>query len=605
MKRYVAFDCETDNLEANILKVVSYAYRADDGRVVSGVFDTREPLWREHLQTLLSESSPIFHNATFDVRVLRKFGFTVDHYDDTILMSYVWFPLDDHSLANWGTRLGIPKLDHPDFENATIDELIPYCIRDSEICLGVFENLTGKFQSDERGLKCYRYVDLPCSEVVMELEETGVKVDVQSWREQNTTLLLQAEQLLEKIVTILPVAPSKVSKTKKPRSPDVVWDGTSQPKEGMFMFLGDEDNVYSYRRFEVFNPSSSHQIHWGLSFLYGWEPTEFTETGLPSTTSEVLETLPNSWELPLLLIQYSELTKLTSTYGEAFLSKVSSDGRIRPRFNPTVTLTGRFSSSSPNIQNIPKSGDAGDVIRKAFVASDGMKLVGADCSNFQIRILAHYLDVFFGDTLDGAKLAEDFNTNDNADPHQVTADLLGVSRKEGKTLNFSVMFGSGAEKMGKMMGVDATEARKLQDKMVRLFPSISKLKELIWSQGVVVHDLYGRRGVYPNVNSKDKSAKAKAQRQQFNFVIQGTEATVVKQIMVLGKELCSQYKQWYPELPTPHIVLQVHDEVLYEVPEAYAYEFSLDLKDLFSLPFLPNVVMKGDVKIGDSWYEAH
>jgi DNA polymerase I-like protein with 3'-5' exonuclease and polymerase domains len=602
MKPLCAFDCETTDLTGSTLTVISFFHENGTSGYFLPPFDG--------LQEKLDSTVPVFHNASFDVRVLRKHGFTVKGYEDTMIMSYVWFPAGSHDLRSWGDRVGLPKMDCPNFETATIDELIPYCVRDSEICLKVHQYLSEKLNTDTKAYECYRNIDLPAVEATLALETNGVLIDKEQWENQNKNLEIQAQQLLEKILEVCPVAPKTPSKVKKERDPALVWDGKRQPKVGEFLFLGkecaltlDSEDQYIYKKFVEFNPNSSDQIAWALRFLYNWEPKEFTETGKPTTTVEVLDTL--DWELPKLLVEYSETNKLVTTYGESFLKWVQEDGRIHANFNPTVTLTGRYSSSSPNLQNIPKSGDTGDLIRSSFVAPLGSSLVGCDCSNFQIRILAQYLDALYGNTEDGHALANDFNTNEKADPHQVTADLLGVTRTQGKTLNFSVLFGSGAEKMGKMMGVPKDEAEALQQRMLSLFPSMGKLKQAVWKQGIVVHDLYGRRGVYPELTSEDRKTSAHAQRQMFNFVIQATEASIMKMLMVQGLVLCEFYGAKYPNLPKPKLVLMVHDEVLFEVSNEYATDFSEDLQELFSQRFLPLVQMKGDVKIGKSWKDAH
>ena len=602
MKPLCAFDCETTDLTGSILTVISFFHENGTSGYFLPPFDG--------LQEKLDSTIPVFHNASFDVRVLRKHGFTVKGYEDTMIMSYVWFPAASHDLRSWGDRVGLPKMDCPNFETATIDELIPYCVRDSEICLKVYQYLLEKLKTDQKAYECYKNIDLPAVEATLALETNGVLIDKEQWENQNKNLEIQAQQLLEKILEVCPVAPKSPSKVKKERDPSLVWDGKSQPKLGEFLFLGkdcsvtpDSSDLFIYKKFVEFNPNSSDQIAWALRFLYNWEPKEFTETGKPTTTVEVLDTL--DWELPKLLVEYSEINKLVTTYGESFLKWVQEDGRIRANFNATVTLTGRYSSSQPNLTNIPKSGDTGDLIRSSFVSPKGSSLVGCDCSNFQIRILAQYLDALYGNTEDGHALANDFNTNENADPHQVTADLLGVTRKQGKTLNFSVLFGSGSEKMGKMMGVPKEDAEALQQKMLSLFPSMGKLKQAVWKQGIVVHDLYGRRGVYPELTSEDRKASAHAQRQMFNFVIQATEASIMKMLMVQGLVLCEFYGVKYPNLPKPKLVLMVHDEVLFEVPDEFVTDFSEDLRELFSQRFLPLVQMKGDVKIGKSWKEAH
>lgn len=251
-------------------------------------------------------------------------------------------------------------------------------------------------------------------------------------------------------------------------------------------------------------------------------------------------------------------------------------------------------------QNIPKQGETGSTIRKSFVSSDGCSFIGIDCSNFQIRILANYL-AEYGETEDAQAFAKEFNTKEKADPHQVTADLLGVDRTTGKTLNFSVIFGLGAMNLAKRLHIDEAEGRKLFRKMKDFFPSLPALKEKIWnaciSSGGVVHDLYGRRGYYPSITSQDKQEVARSQRQVFNFVIQASEATVMKmltmEVIVAGQPYGAK------------LVLSVHDELLVECPDAYTEVMKQEMERIFSKPYLPLVRMKGDARVGKNWESAH
>lgn len=234
------------------------------------------------------------------------------------------------------------------------------------------------------------------------------------------------------------------------------------------------------------------------------------------------------------------------------------------------------------------------------MSSDGCSFIGIDCSNFQIRILANYL-AEYGKTEDAQAFAKEFNEKEKADPHQVTADLLGVDRTTGKTLNFSVIFGLGAMNLAKRLKIDEREGRSLFTKMKAFFPSLPALKEMIWnacrSNGGLVHDLYGRRGYYPSINSSDKQELARAERQVFNFVIQSTESSIMKMLMLAAIVAGSYYDA--------KIVLQVHDELLFEVPDENVEAFKRELELIFSRPYLPKVRMRGDARIGKSWAEAH
>lgn len=543
------------------------------------------------IKELVNKYRCVFHNSSFDVGVLYNHGICTPDFEDTMLMSYILYPQrpNGHSLKEWGEVLGYPKLEHKDFSEYT-EEMGEYCKRDVDLTLKLYHTLLGELSSDPKAFSLYYNIDRPSVWTTIELERNGILVDVDQWNKQNEILNIERERLLKEIRKEVPIVPGKKSKTKNMKPDDKI--------EG-FLPCGFKDGFYHWKKWEEFNPNSGDQIEWALKEYYQWEPKEFTPSGKACTSTEVLEGL--NYVLADLLVKYSETNKLITTYGEAFLNNVDSDGRIRANFNSCITATGRYSSSNPNLQNIPKSGDTGDTIRKCFICPPGYKLVGIDCSSFQVRILAYYLQAVFPNNPDALVLATEFNTKEDADPHQAVADLIGIDRKPAKALNFGNIFGFGAGKLAKMIGISIQQAQLLLKKLKKMFPSLPELKEIVWKRCKdnkgVIHDLYGRRGVYPDILSEDSELQARAQRQAFNFVIQGTEASVMKLFLLNVLELCKAYDA--------KLVLQVHDEIVIEaIDDDTLPGFMEELEKIFSLDLLPGIKLKGESKKGDSWYEC-
>ena len=614
-KPYLITDVETNGLIYDTLYCVGFA--EEDGETFHIVLNWRLlPYGQQNfveteefktIQGILERHYIVFHNAFYDLAVLSSFGFDLSkiEFDDTMIMSYILYPLrpEGHSLRAWGEMLNYQKDTHEDFTEYT-PQMGSYCERDCSVTQQVHGILLEELQKDTRAFKLYEEVEIPMVLATLILEENGVLVDVNTWENQTVELEKEQARVLEELRNLVPYAPGTSSKVKNPRPDHMVFTPQSLDDlkhcHDQFYPLGqDEEGRYLYKKFVPFNPDSNNQIIWVLETFYNWKPTEFTPNGNPKCDADTLDNLDN--QFATALTQYATVAKLTGTYGRAFLNNVKSDGRIHARFNACVTATGRYSSSEPNLQNIPTKGETGETIRASFIPRDGFKFIGIDCSQFQVRILAYYLLAFFGDTPEGRALSDEFNTKDDADPHQVVADLLKIPRKAAKNCMFGNIFGFGAEKLAKMIGVSIPEAQAYVKALREFFPVLPKLKELIWDEcrrnNGVIHDLYGRRGVYPDINSKDKQAKVRAERQSFNFIIQATEASIMKMCM-----LQAIVAGW---LAGANIVLQVHDELIFECPEETCQEFAEDLEYIFSKDWLPGVKMVGKAQIGMNWKESH
>jgi DNA polymerase-1 len=331
--------------------------------------------------------------------------------------------------------------------------------------------------------------------------------------------------------------------------------------------------------------------------LYNWRSPSKTKGGKEQMTAEILSQL--SFPLAEIYCQWKKLSKQITTYGEAFLKHVEPDGRIRTNYNNTVTKTGRLSSSAPNTQNIPSKGELGDTTRKLFIAPPGYKLIGVDVSAFQVRILAHYLS--YVDDPSAYLLANEFNNNNNADPHQKIADLCGVTRSAAKTVLFGNIFGQESKSLSKKLKLSEEETQEIINRIKSNFPAIDKLRVALWQTCAndkgLIHDLFGHAMYYPEILSKREYDVAKAKRQSFNAIIQGTEASIMKIISNALLPYCRDGRV--------KMVLHVHDEIVFECLESLVPEFSTVLRNVFTRRYLSRVILDCNVKIGNNWYEVH
>jgi DNA polymerase I-like protein with 3'-5' exonuclease and polymerase domains len=304
---------------------------------------------KKFIQELFDTHTLIFHHAAFDIWVLESFGFTVTDFHDTMMMSYCLFPGQEHGLKALGERYDceVTKTEFNDFSHYS-DEMGEYCMNDCESTWNIFEKMLPIVESDNKVNNIYQ-VELEFVRDLIGLRNNGVFVDLFDWREVIKEVQAKQDELHSKIMSLFPLCPNKPVKTKNPRPADKVC--TEDTLElGKFVFDNETDGVWTYKKVEEFNPGSSDQLAYAFTKLYGWKPTKFSDkTGKATVNNEVVESL--NYPLANIITNYSELAKLTSTFGESMLDKVGEDGRIRPSFNPTVTLTGRLSCSGVNVRN--------------------------------------------------------------------------------------------------------------------------------------------------------------------------------------------------------------------------------------------------------------
>jgi DNA polymerase-1 len=349
------------------------------------------------------------------------------------------------------------------------------------------------------------------------------------------------------------------------------------------------------------NVRSSQQLAEVLFKKLGLKPAGKTPGGALSTGSEALEKLAGQHPIIEAILAFRVQEKLRSTYLEPMPRLADASGRLHTRFNQLATATGRLSSSGPNLQNIPIRGPQGARMRACFVASPGLLFVGADYSQVELRVLAHFskdpalIDAFQKDEDIHSRTAALLFDKDAAD---ITPD----ERRGAKTINFGLIYGMGPQKLARELSITTNQAKEF---IARYFEKLGTLKAFYEDimQGALsrgyVTTLAGRRRLLPELFSRNQQVQAQARRQAINTVIQGSAADVIKLAMlrVYGS----------PELAAlgAKLILQVHDELLLEVPEANAAAAALELGRLMQTVTTLDVPLKVDVGQGRNWAEAH
>ncbi|MFC1552360.1 DNA polymerase I, partial [Candidatus Latescibacterota bacterium] len=399
-------------------------------------------------------------------------------------------------------------------------------------------------------------VEMPLMEVLMEMEMRGVVLDIPFLEEMSVDFAEKMDTLVEQI----------------------------------YESAGEE-----------FNVNSTQQLGEILFEKIGLKSVRKTKTGY-STDIEVLQKLESAHELPRLMLEYRQFKKLKSTYVDALPAIVNPDtGRIHTSFNQTVASTGRLSSSGPNLQNIPIRTDLGRRIRKAFIAPPGHVLLSADYSQIELRIMAH----MSGDKV----LTEAFMEGE--DVHSKTASILfnvlpglvsDEQRRQAKTINFGVMYGMGAFSLSEQLGISRKQAKEFIDNYFSTHTGVGSFIEKTVSateQDGYVKTLLGRVRYVPDINSTNRNVVEFAKRTAINTPIQGSAADLIKVSMIaLSKRLKAEGLK-------SSMILQVHDELILEVPEQEIETATLLVRETMEGAIELSVPLVVDIGKGQNWLEAH
>ncbi len=508
-------------------------------------------------------------NIKYDMIVLSHYGIHLQGVAfDSMVASYVLNPSKrSHSMDNLAQEyLKHATISYEDVvgkgaKQTTID-MIPlervteYAAEDADVTLQLTHVLKTKIE-EQQLQKLYQEVELPLINVLLSMERHGVKVDTEMLK------ALSAE-FLEKL-------------------------------------KGLEQEIYQ-RAGQEFNIRSTKQLGSILFEKLQMPPGKKTKSGY-STNEEVLtDLLRAGYELPGKILEYRQLSKLKSTYSDALPKQIDpKTGRIHTSYNQTVAATGRLSSSDPNLQNIPIRTEEGRRIRQAFVPEEGYLLLSADYSQIELRILAHVT----GDEelIRAYQQDEDIHTKTALRLFGLpAAEITPTMRREAKTVNFSVIYGISAFSLSKDLNISRKEAQRYIDEYFALYKGVKHYVrdtiERVRKQGCVT-TLLNRIRYIPEIHSKNNNVRQFAERTAVNTPIQGTAADMIKLAMIaIHKKLTRDY-------PDVKMIMQVHDELVFEVPEPQAEEIRSRVVDDMESVLDLKVPVKVDAHYGRNWDEAH
>jgi DNA polymerase-1 len=509
--------------------------------------------------------SKIGHNLKYDILILRKEGIRVKgKLYDTMLASYLLNPnKPDHSLEDVSLEyLFYKKRPFSDalgkrhsFSDVPIDEAAQYAAGDAELAMELKEILFEKLKNE--GLdNLYFNIEMPLIYVLADMEEAGTKIDKDRLAELSKELGRELETLQTRIYAIAG---------------------------------------------ETFNINSPRQLGKILFENLGLKPGKKTKTGY-STGMDVLEDLARTHELPREILNYRTFYKLKTTYVDALPKLINeTTGRIHTSFNQTVTATGRLSSSEPNMQNIPIRGEWGTRIREVFIADKKCVLISADYSQVELRVLAHMsndrglIDAFKKDIDIHTRTASELF---NIPAEEITPDM----RRMAKTVNFGIIYGISPFGLSEALNIPPKEAGIIIEQYFEKHKGVKDYIDNTLSaarNNGFVTTLLGRKRPVPEINSSNPNIRQQTERMAINTPIQGTAADLIKIAMInIWNGLKKQ------RLKT-RMILQVHDELLFEVPENEIEDAKKLIKCGMENALKLSVPLKVDIGAGKNWAEAH
>ncbi|XEG72731.1 DNA polymerase I [Pseudomonas sp. abacavir_1] len=580
----IAFDTETTSIDAQQAQVVGVSFAVEAGEaayvpLAHSYMGVPQQLDRDAvlkaLKPLLEDPSKakVGQHAKYDINVLANASTPITVQGvafDTMLESYV---LNSTATRHDMDSLALKYLGHSTirfediagkgakqltFDQIALEQAGPYAAEDADVTLRLHQALWEKLQAIPSLAKVLTDIEMPLVPVLARIERNGALVDA-------NLLGLQSRELGEKMVEL---------------------------ERKSFELAGQE-----------FNLGSPKQLGAILYEKLGLPVLAKTATGQPSTAENVLADLAEQdYELPKVIMQYRSLSKLKSTYTDKLPEQINPrTGRIHTSYHQAVAATGRLSSTDPNLQNIPIRTAEGRRIRQAFVAPAGCRLLSADYSQIELRIMAH--------------LAQDEGLLDafrhDRDVHRATAaEVFGLpleevtpeQRRRAKAINFGLIYGMSAFGLAKQIGVERKEAQAYIDRYFARYPGVLAYMERTRAQAAeqgYVETLYGRRLYLPEIGSKNAAMRKAAERTAINAPMQGTAADIMKLAMVAVDD-------WLQASGIDaRVILQVHDELVLEVREDLVEEVAAKLRDLMGKAAELAVPLIVETGSGSNWDEAH
>ncbi|WP_367143532.1 DNA polymerase I [Pantoea stewartii] len=577
-----AFDLETDALDTLTANIVGLSFAIAPGEaaylpVAHDYLDAPEQLDRDavlaQLKPLLEDPdvSKVGQNLKYDRGVLKNYDIELAGIKyDTMLESYIlnsvvgkhdmdslsarWL---NHKTVTFEEIAGKGK-NQLTFNQIALEQAAHYAAEDADVTLQLHLKMWPELEKEAGPKKVFEQIEMPLLRVISRIERNGVLID-------QAILAQHSKELTARLAEL-------------------------------------EREAHELAG-EPFNLSSTKQLQVILFEKQGIKPTKKTPGGAPSTSEEVLAELALDYPLPKVILEHRGLSKLKSTYTDKLPLMINPvTGRVHTSYHQAVTATGRLSSTDPNLQNIPVRNDEGRRIRQAFVAGKGNRIVAADYSQIELRIMAHLsqdkglLDAFSqGEDIHRATAAEVFGVP--------LSKVTGEQRRSAKAINFGLIYGMSAFGLSRQLNIGAGEAKKYMDLYFERYPGVLRYMEntrqLAASNGYV-ETLDGRRLWLPDIKSSNAIRRKAAERAAINAPMQGTAADIIKRAMIA-------VDNWLQEQRSDAVkmIMQVHDELVFEIKEEAVEAASKQIRTLMEGSMALDVPLLVEVGVGDNWEQAH
>ncbi|EUC18340.1 DNA polymerase I [Paraburkholderia hospita] len=575
-----SFDTETTSLDPMTAQIVGVSISVEVGKAAYIPLAHRGPdapvqLPRDEVLAKLKpwlesrDKKKVGQHLKYDEQVLANYGIVMDGIEhDTLLQSYVLESHRPHDMDNLALRhLGLKTIKYEDvagkgasqigFDEVALDKAAEYAAEDADITLRLHQTLYPQVAAEAQLDHVYRDIEVPTSRVLRKMERNGVLIDAEKLR-------VQSNEIATRLVEL---------------------------EKQAYGFAGGE-----------FNLGSPKQI--GQIFFEKLElpVIKKTPSGAPSTDEEVLQKLAEDYPLPKVLLEHRGLSKLKSTYTDKLPRMVNATtGRVHTNYAQAVAVTGRLASNDPNLQNIPVRTGEGRRIREAFIAPPGHKLVSADYSQIELRIMAH----ISGDEalLRAFKQGEDIHRATASEVFGVTPlEVSNDQRRIAKVINFGLIYGMSSFGLASNLGITRDAAKLYIDRYFARYPGVAAYMENTRTSAKMkgyVETVFGRRLWLPEINGGNGPRRQAAERAAINAPMQGTAADLIKMSMIA-------VQKWIEESGIgTRMIMQVHDELILEVPDDELSDVRKRLPELMCGVAQLKVPLVADVGAGANWEEAH
>ena len=577
-----AFDLETDSLDTLSANIIGLSFATAPGEaaylpVAHDYLDAPDQLDR---QSVLARLKPLLENPKalkvgqnlkYDRGVLANYDIELQGIQfDTMLESYALSSVvGRHDMDTLASRwLGHKTVSFEEiagkgknqltFNQIALEQAAHYAAEDADVTLQLHLKMWPELQKEQGPKEVFEQVEMPLVPVISRIERNGVLID------QNI-LAVHSQELGSRLAELELKAHELAG--------------------------------------EPFNLSSPKQLQTILFEKQGIKPTKKTPGGAPSTSEEVLAELALDYPLPKVILEHRGLSKLKSTYTDKLPLMINPhSGRVHTSYHQTVTATGRLSSSDPNLQNIPVRNDEGRRIRQAFIAPKGCRIVAADYSQIELRIMAH-LSQDKG-LLTAFACEQDIHRATASEVFGVPLDKVsGEQRRSAKAINFGLIYGMSAFGLSRQLNIGAGEAKKYMDLYFERYPGVlqymESTRELAAEKGYV-STLDGRRLYLPEIKASNAMRRKAAERAAINAPMQGTAADIIKRAMIAVDE-------WLKPQTNDDVkmIMQVHDELVFEVRADAVDSASAKIRQLMEGSMKLDVPLRVDIGVGDNWDQAH